>query len=62
MGLLFNAVIIGPLRRFFARQNANWQLRKDAGEEVFPLKPDTVFLLSLVAIVAIGVLLQKMLN
>lgn len=46
MGILFNLIVIYPLRRVFNRLNANWQQRKDAGEKVFPLKPDTVFILS----------------
>lgn len=45
MGILFNVLFIYPLRRLFAGMNANWQARKDAGEKVFPLKPDSVFLL-----------------
>jgi hypothetical protein len=49
VGILFNVLFVYPVRRFLAGRTAEWQWRKDAGERVFPLKPDTVFLLALVA-------------
>lgn len=57
MGILFNVLVIGPLRRGFDGLDARWRCRKDAGEAVCPLKPSGVFLLGLtLAVVAIGVL------
>jgi hypothetical protein len=50
VGILFNVLFVYPMRRFLAHRNAIWQARKDAGERVFPLKPDTVFLLGLVGV------------
>ena len=54
MGILFNVLFIYPLRRLFANRNADWRARKDAGERVFPLKPDTVFIMALIGICIIG--------
>lgn len=53
MGILFNILIVYPFRRWASRMNADWQERKDSGEKVFPLKPDTVVIVGLIIAVCI---------
>lgn len=50
MGILFNLLVAQPYYRWATRRNADWKRRKAAGEKVFPLKPDTVVILTLIII------------
>jgi hypothetical protein len=56
MGILFNVLFVHPVQRILTRQNYLWQRRKDTGEKVFPLKPDSVFLLALMTMLLLTLL------
>lgn len=57
MGVMVHALIIFPYRRWMHRRNVAWQVRKNAGEQVFPLKPGVTAVLSLIVVVYLGMVI-----
>lgn len=62
VGILFNVLFVRPIQRELDRRKDDWHRRKDAGEKVFPLKPDSVFLLCLIAILPVAILIKTVLD
>jgi hypothetical protein len=49
MFFLVNMLILFPIRLLFRGRNAIWYARQANGERVFPVRPDVLFGLGLVA-------------